>query len=142
MHLMDVKTGWKSFWMQNNSIMQIRIMMLLVFKLLCIITKTNQCCNFHLSYCTQALDSVQYFLVKLGIKPRMHLWEISIFFTKACHRQIYQNYEQPPQSLQNLYFQSHFSASTWIFMTHNHLSLISTLYAWVIIFFDLTSFWG
>ena len=30
------------------------------------------------------------------------------FFTKSCHRQTYQNYEQPPQSLQNLYFQSHF----------------------------------
>ena len=33
------------------------------------------------------------------------------FFTKSCHRQTYQNYEQPPQRLQNLYFQSHFSAS-------------------------------
>ena len=32
-------------------------------------------------------------------------------FTKSCYRQTYQNYEQPPQSLQNLYFQSHFSAS-------------------------------
>ena len=29
------------------------------------------------------------------------------FFTKSCHRQTYQNYEQPPQRLQNLYFQSH-----------------------------------
>ena len=25
------------------------------------------------------------------------------FFTKSCHRQTYPNYEQPPQSLQNLY---------------------------------------
>ena len=31
------------------------------------------------------------------------------FFTKSCHRQIYENYEQPPQTSQNLYFQSHFS---------------------------------
>ena len=31
------------------------------------------------------------------------------FFTKSCHRQTYQNYEQPPQTYQNLYFQSHFS---------------------------------
>ena len=31
------------------------------------------------------------------------------FFTKLCHRQTYQNYEQPPQTSQNLYFQSHFS---------------------------------
>ena len=33
------------------------------------------------------------------------------FFTKSCHRQTYQNYEEPPQRLQNLYIQSHFSAS-------------------------------
>ena len=25
-----------------------------------------------------ALDTVQDFLIKLGIKPRMHIWEISI----------------------------------------------------------------
>ena len=31
------------------------------------------------------------------------------FFTKSCHRQTYQNYEQPPQTFQNSYFQSHFS---------------------------------
>ena len=31
------------------------------------------------------------------------------FFTKSCHRQTYQNYEQPPQTSQNSYFQSHFS---------------------------------
>ena len=31
------------------------------------------------------------------------------FFTKSCQRQTFQNYEQPPQSLQNLYFQNHFS---------------------------------
>ena len=29
------------------------------------------------------------------------------FFTKSCHHQTYQNYEQPPQTSQNLYFQSH-----------------------------------
>ena len=33
------------------------------------------------------------------------------FFTKSCHRQTYQNYEQRPQRLQNSDFQSHFSAS-------------------------------
>ena len=33
------------------------------------------------------------------------------FFTKSCHCQTCQNYEQPPQSLQNLYFQSHYLAS-------------------------------
>jgi hypothetical protein len=33
------------------------------------------------------------------------------FFTKSCHCQTYQNYEQSPQRLQKLYFQSHFSAS-------------------------------
>jgi hypothetical protein len=33
------------------------------------------------------------------------------FFTKSCHRQPYQNYEQHPQRLQNSDFQSHFLAS-------------------------------
>ena len=31
------------------------------------------------------------------------------FFTKSCHRQTYQNHEQPPRTFQNLYLQSHFS---------------------------------
>ena len=29
--------------------------------------------------------------------------------TKSCHCQTYQNYEQPPQTSQNSYLQSHFS---------------------------------
>ena len=37
--------------------------------------------------------------------------ENEYFFTKSCHHQIYWNYEQPPQSLQNLYFESNFLAS-------------------------------
>ena len=31
------------------------------------------------------VESVQDFLIKLGIKPRMHILEIVIFFTKSCH---------------------------------------------------------
>ena len=31
------------------------------------------------------------------------------FFTKSCHHQNYQNYEQPPRTSPNSYFQSHFS---------------------------------
>ena len=31
------------------------------------------------------------------------------FFIKSCHCQAYQNYEQPPKTCQNSYFQSHFS---------------------------------
>ena len=31
------------------------------------------------------------------------------FFTKSCHRQTYQNYEQPPRKSQNSDFQCHFS---------------------------------
>ena len=57
---------------------------------------------------TSILDTVQDFLIKLGIKPRLHI-ENKHFFTKPCHRQTYQNYEQPPQRSQNSYFQSHFS---------------------------------
>jgi hypothetical protein len=33
------------------------------------------------------------------------------FFTKSCHCQTYQNYEQPPKRFKLSYFQSHFSAS-------------------------------
>jgi hypothetical protein len=43
-------------------------------------------------------ESVQDFLIKLDIKPCM-LVEISIFFTKSCHAQTYQNYEQSRQKL-------------------------------------------
>ena len=42
------------------------------------------------------------------MKPCMNLVKIRIFFTKSGHGQTYQNYEQPPQTSQNLYFQSHF----------------------------------
>ena len=61
---------------------------------------------------TYKLDTVTDFLFALGMKPPTRA---SIgnkhFFTKLCHRQTYQNLEQPPHSLQNLYFKSHFSAS-------------------------------
>ena len=48
--------------------------------------KIHACQEFHqvifdktyLPMHTQALDTVQDFLIKLGIKPHMHLWEISI----------------------------------------------------------------
>ena len=39
--------------------------------------------QMHIAY---ILESVQDFLIKLGIKPLMHLLEISMyFFTKKCH---------------------------------------------------------
>ena len=45
---------------------------------------------------------VQDFLINLGIKPRMHLWEISILslnsvIVRPGSRQTYQNYEQSQQ---------------------------------------------
>ena len=48
---------------------------------------------------TCILESVQDFLIKLDMKPCMHLVEISIFFTKYCHPQTHQNYEQSRQKL-------------------------------------------
>ena len=46
------------------------------------------------------IDTVQDFLIKLGIKPRMHPLEIlRHFFTISCHRQTYQNYELSRQKL-------------------------------------------
>ena len=41
----------------------------------------------------------------------IYVLEISIFFTKSCHCQTYQNYEQPPQSLKNLCFQRNLLAT-------------------------------
>ena len=59
-----------------------------------------------------SIETVQDFLIKLGSKPCMHMYiGNKHFFTKLYHRQTYQNYEQTPQRLQNLYIQSHFSAS-------------------------------
>ena len=51
------------------------------------------------------------FFDQIGHQTTSAYIENKHFFTKSCHRRTYQNYEQPPQSLQNLYFQSHFSAS-------------------------------
>ena len=51
------------------------------------------------------------FFDQVGHQTTSAYFENKHFFTKSCHCQTYQNYEQPPQSLQNLYFQSHFSAS-------------------------------
>ena len=52
------------------------------------------------------LETVQDFLIKLGLKPHTYAYIGNKHFSTT-----YQNYEQPPQRLQNLYFQSHFSAS-------------------------------
>ena len=60
-----------------------------------------------------SIESVQDFLIKLYMKPCMYLVKISIFFTKSCHRQTYQSYEQPSQTSQNLYFLSFFCAKNW-----------------------------
>ena len=58
------------------------------------------------------LETVQDFVDQVGHQTMSAAYiENKHFFTKSCHRQTYQNYEKPPQSLQNLYFQSHFLAS-------------------------------
>ena len=78
--------------------------------------------------CTSMLQFVQNCLVKFAeqqlhsrYRPRFFdqvghqttsaYIENKHFFTKSCHRQTYQNYEQPSQRLQNSDFQSPFSAS-------------------------------
>ena len=46
------------------------------------------------------------------MKPCMPLYAFSEnkhFFTKSCHRQTYQNYEQPPQTYQNSDLQTIFA---------------------------------
>ena len=70
-------------------------------------SKSSSYVTYHIQIfrekCTQ---SVQNFLIKL--QPCMHLVEISIFSSKLCHHLTYQNYDQPPQTSQNPYFQSYF----------------------------------
>ena len=66
--------------------------------------KVQWYCFFHYSILLDKwqmnLVTVTDFLIKLGIKPCMHLLEIGKhFFTKWCHCQTYQNYEQSRQKL-------------------------------------------
>ena len=65
-----------------------------------------------------ALDTIQDFWEKLGMKKCIHIVEISVFFTNSCHCQTYQNFEQPPQTSQNSDFQSLFSVLKigWTFL--------------------------
>ena len=45
------------------------------------------------------VETVQDFLIKLGIKAFMHLLEIGKYFTISYHRQTYLNYEESQQKL-------------------------------------------
>ena len=56
---------------------------------------------FYIRYCPRILDQV-------GLQTTSAHIENKHCFTKSCHHQIYQNYEQHPQ---NLYFQGHFLVS-------------------------------
>ena len=65
-------------------------------------------------YASSWSPSQIFFIVIFFLKDRTNFQcrKITLkvhFFTKSCHRQTYQNYEQPPRTYQNLYFQSHFS---------------------------------
>ena len=56
-----------------------------------------------------ALESVQGFFDQVGHETMYASSENKHFFTKSCHHQTHQNYEQPPQTSHNSYFQSHIS---------------------------------
>ena len=56
------------------------------------------------------LDTVQDFLIKLGIKPRMHLLKIGIFHYIMSLSDLPKLWT-PSSKIAVLYFQSHFSAS-------------------------------
>ena len=63
----------------------------------------------NLFICGAYVRCLPRFFDQVGHQSMSAYIENKHFFTKSCHRQTYQNYEQTPQSLQNLYFQSHFS---------------------------------
>ena len=50
------------------------------------------------------LDTAQDFFYQVGHQTMYAFMGNKHFFTKSCHRQTYQNYEQPPQRLQNSFF--------------------------------------
>ena len=76
---------------------------LVLFEEVCVgIQKALRCMEGR--YCPIFFDKVGYQTMSAYIENKH-------FFTKSCHHQTYQNYEQPPQSLQNLHFQSHFLGS-------------------------------
>ena len=58
------------------------------------------------------------FFDQVGHQPTFSFIGNKHFLTKSCHHQTYQNYDRPPQILQKLNFQSHFSPSkiNWIFL--------------------------
>ena len=56
-------------------------------------------------------ETVQDFLIKLGIKPPIHLLEICIFSLNNDIVRLTKNYEQPCERYQNSEFQSYFSVS-------------------------------
>ena len=55
------------------------------------------------------LEPVQDLWITLDMKTMCAFSRNKLFFTKSCHCQTYQNYEHPPWTSQNSYFQSHFS---------------------------------
>ena len=107
-------------------------------------TTTIICHNCHISgmnyFFTEIKTNVRecfvLFLLQLRVRPRCfdQVGHETIhpssgnkhFFTKSCHRQTYQNYEQPPQTYQNSDFQSHFSVLKigWIFPKKNSVKNI------------------
>ena len=68
-----------------------------------------------------SLDTVQDFLIKLGIKPRL---QNKHFFTKSCHHQTYQNYEVCKICTFKVMFQHQKSTeSFWIFFSLKNIWL-------------------
>jgi hypothetical protein len=64
-----------------------------------------------ISFTGYGVETVLRFFDQVGHQTTYAYIGNKHFFTKSCHRQTYQNYEQLHQRLQIWYFQSHFSAS-------------------------------
>ena len=58
---------------------------------------------------TRELNTDQDFLCELDMKPHMHLSKINIF--SLYHIRTMEDYQHPPESLQNSDFQIHFSVT-------------------------------
>ena len=69
------------FRIRGNTVYNLQVFLHIILKILFFILNTFATCK---------VETIQYFLIKLGIQ-----WKSS-FFTILCHCQSYQNYQRPP----------------------------------------------
>ena len=73
------------------------------------VRRLSECSTPHRGWKNIQVRVLPRFFDQVGLETMYASTGNKHFFTKSCHRQTYQNYEQPHRTSQNSYFQSHFS---------------------------------